>query len=118
MSAWIGIRGYLLNFVVPIAISILKQILTNLKPEAIAKFTTFLQGIYDKAVVDGDKVIQSIIVSIVAPLFGIEIVLAVASPTVLSPAEITLQGEVMMKTAVESYVSKEPAYTPPPVDTP
>ena len=116
MSAWITVRGYLLSFVVPIAIDILKQVLTALRPEAIAKFTAFLQSAYDAAVANGDTIMQSIIVSIVAPLFGITIVLAPESPTVLTPAEILTVSERLLKAAVDNHIVENgPAIEPPPI---
>ena len=112
MSAWITVRSYLISFVVPIAIRIIKEVLTALKPDMLEKFRVFLQATYDGAVAGGDTITQSICV-IVGELFGIVVVLAPAGPGVLSPAEILTSKDTLFKNAVNNYIVEESPEIPP-----
>ena len=117
---WLTVRAYLLSFVLPIAIEILSNIADNIGPKVKGWLTESFQEQYDNAALDGDTVWQSIIVSIIAPIFGLTIVLAPESADILSPAEIvSLHRKMALKAASAvraKYDSNDIGY--PEVDAP
>ena len=113
---WLMIRGYLLSFVLPVAIDILSTLAESIGPKVKEILTSFFQEQYDAATLSGDTVWQSIIVSIIVPIFGLVIVLAPEAPGILTPGEIVSLHRNMSMVAAKKvrakYDAAEPADLP------
>ena len=103
---WLTIRAYLLSVVLPIAIDILSNIAENIGPKVKGWMQSTFQSAYDDAVIDGDTVWQSIIVSIIAVIFGLDIVVAPEAPGVLTPPEIVSLHKNMALAAAKKTQAK------------
>jgi len=106
VTMWLTIRAYLVSFVLPIAIDILSNIAENIGPKVKAAITDFFQDQYDDAVLSGDTVWQSIIVGIIAPIFGLTITLSTEGPGILSPAEIVSMHKTITLAAAKKTQQK------------